>query len=217
MNTRILLADDHKLIRDGLRTLLEKHRDLVVVAEADDGRHAVALTAELRPDLVIMDVSMRELNGIEATRQIRQRFPRVRVLALSMYADRRYASRMLEAGASGYLLKDCAFDELVEAVRAVMGGRTYLAEQLAGTGATRPDVRRAPPDPAAPRPITPREREVLQCLAEGKSTKETAADLGLSPKTVDVHRRNIMQKLGVSSIPELTRYAIREGLTALEE
>ena len=209
---RILLADDHKMFRDILGALLAKQPRMEVVGEAENGRRAVELAQQLAPDVVVMDVDMPELNGVEATRQIREKCPDTKVIALSMHTNRRFVARMVEAGASGYIVKDCAFDELVAAIRAVLAGRTHLASKLDVS----PTHRAVQPEAIEPPQLTPREREVVQLLAEGKTTKEAAAELKVSPKTIEVHRKNIMDKLGLKSIVELTKYALQEGLTSLE-
>jgi DNA-binding NarL/FixJ family response regulator len=217
MAIRIILADDHKIIRQGLRSLVEQQPDMEVLAEAREGRTAVELTDELRPDVVIMDVAMPELNGVEATRTIVDQDRHLHVVALSMHKERQYVARMLEAGASGYLLKDCAFEELVNAIRTVVRGQTYLSPQITGT-VVDDYVRNMPRDQlAVQQELTPREREVLQLMAEGQSTKEIARTLDVSVKTIETHRRNTMKKLEVDSVAELTKYAIREGLTTLED
>ena len=215
MKRRIVLADDHQLMRAGLRSLLAREPHLEVVGEASDGREAVELVTQSGPDLVIMDIGMPNLNGIEATRQIRETVPRTRVIALSMHANAQFVGRMLEAGASGYLLKDAAFEELVEAVRSVLAGQTYLSRAI--TGVVVGDyVRRLASSPYVEAPqLTPREREIGQLLAEGRVTKEIAYSLNISVKTVETHRQHIMKKLKIGSIAELTKYAIREGLTEL--
>lgn len=213
----ILLADDHEIMRQGLRSLLERERDLEIVGEAENGREAVRLAEELEPDVVVMDIGMPDLNGIEATRQIKGTRPKVKVVALSMHADRRFVTGMLGAGASGYVLKSGAFEEVVAAVRAVLGNRLYTSPKI--TDVVMEDYLRklTQPEPAQESPITPREREVLQLLAEGKSTKEIAAQLFVSGNTVDTHRRRIMEKLDLHSVAELTKYALREGLTSLDD
>ena len=212
---RIILADDHNIMREGLRVLLEQHGDMVVVAEADNGRDTVRLAAELNPDVVIMDVAMPGLNGIEASQQIVANNAEARILGLSMHSDKRFVTKILQAGAKGYLLKDCASEELVLAIRCVMSGDTYLSPRVAGhvvdglidrVGAAKGSPRNTP---------SAREREVLQALAEGRSTKEIAEDLGVSRKTIETHRMRIMNKLDVHSIAELTKYAVREGITSL--
>ena len=216
MSIRIVLADDHHIVRDGLRSLLEEQGDMEVIAEAENGRDAVALAAELRPDVVVMDVGMPDLNGMEATRQVLKRARGTRVVALSMHSDRRFVAGMLEAGASGYVIKDAAFEELARAIRAVVDGRTFLCPAVAGVVVGDYLNRRAAGEPAPARPLTPREREVLQLLAEGSATKQIAARLGVSVKTVETHRSRIMAKLNIRSVAELTKYAIREGLTSLD-
>lgn len=212
MPQTILIADDHRLLREGLRALLERE-GFQVVAEADNGRSAVRLAKQLQPDIVITDIAMPDLNGVEATRQICAEAPRSKVLALSMHTESRFVLGILEAGASGYLLKDVAFEELSVAIKAVLKDQIYLSPAIAGAvvnqsvGALRSKIR--------PRPeLSKRELEVLQLIAEGKSTKEIAATLHVSVKTVETHRKQIMDKLELYSIAELTKYAIREGLTA---
>jgi DNA-binding NarL/FixJ family response regulator len=213
VSIRILLADDHQIVRDGLKTLLEKQADMQVVGEAQDGRAAVDQARALSPQVVIMDIAMPDLNGVDATRQIKGESPEVKVIALSMQSDGPIVRRMLQAGASAYMLKDCASEELVKAVRTVMRGGTYLSD-----GVQNVVVKQlTSPEPTTTSPLTPKEREVLQLLAEGKTTKEIAASLFLSPKTVDTHRQHIMDKLEIRSIAELTKYAIREGLTSLNQ
>ena len=215
MSIRILLADDHQLFRDGLRAMLEKETDLEVVAEAENGRSAVEQAGELKPDIVVMDIGMPDLNGMEATRQIASRAPRTKVLGLSMHSDRRFVEGMLKAGASGYLIKDCASEELVRAIRSVAAGQTYLSPAVAGKVAE-DYVRLAEGKSiSAPETLTNREREVLQLVAEGWASKQIADTLGISIKTVDSHRHQMMERLNVHSVAELTKFAIREGLTSL--
>ena len=215
MGIRILLADDHKIIREGLRSLIEQQAGMDVVAEADNGRIAVQQARELQPNVVIMDITLPELNGIEATRQIKQNDPGVKVIALSVHSDRRFVSGILDAGASGYLLKDCAFEELVAAVRAVMAGRNYLDSRTTSVVIQDYVRRLSEAEDSSDLKLTAREKEVLQLLAEGKSTKQIASRLHLSIKTIETPRRNIMDKLKINSIAELTKYAVREGLTSL--
>lgn len=216
MSIRILLADDHEVVREGLRALLANERDLEVVGEAENGRTAVRLARELMPDVVIMDVTMPGLNGIEATRQITSLGPSVNVLALSMHSDSRFVAQMLIAGASGYLPKGCSFAELCEAIQAVASNQTYLSPKIAGA-VVRDYVRRSfASRSSALTVLTQREREVLQLLAEGKTSKRVASLLGISPKTVSTHRRHVMKKLGIDSLAGLVKYAIHEGLTSLE-
>jgi DNA-binding NarL/FixJ family response regulator len=216
MAIRILLADDHRIIRDGLRSLIETQAGMEVVAEAEDGRTAFVLAGKMAPDVVIIDIAMTGMNGIEATRQILAKLPSTKVIALSMHSDRRFVLGMFKAGASAYLLKDCAFEELTQAIDAVIGHRTYLSPRLTDT-VLKDYLRRSPEDACSVKSLlSPREREVLQLLAEGGSTRQIAESLTVSVKTVETHRHQIMEKLDVHSVAELTKYAIREGLTSLE-
>ena len=213
MTTKIVLADDHTIMRKGLRSLLEKESNIEVVAEAENGRTTVQLVRELKPDVVIMDISMPDLNGIDATHQIIDMEPDVKVIALSMYSERKFVAGMLKAGASGYLLKDCAFDELSRAIRTVIQDQTYLSPKVAST-VIQDYMKHLSKDEASVfTTLTDREREVLQLLAEGKSTKQIASDLFVSVKTIETHRQNIMNKLKLYNIPDLVKYAIREGIT----
>jgi two-component system response regulator NreC len=216
MSIRILLADDHKITREGLCSLLEKQQDMDVVAEAENGRTAVRLAHELLPDVVIMDVTMPDLNGVEAARQIVGRFPNVKVIALSMHSDSLFVTEMLRSGASGYLLKDCAFDELARAIRTVASGKTYLSPSISGVVVEDYLHRLTKTNFSSSEILTDREREVLQLMAEGKSTKQIALKLSISVKTVETHRRQIMNRLDIHTVAELTKYAIRKGLTGLE-
>jgi DNA-binding NarL/FixJ family response regulator len=216
MGVKILIADDHQIVRQGLRHLLEKEADLQVVAEAEDGRVTVRLAREILPELILMDVAMPHLNGIEATRQIISEIPEVKIIALSMYADRRFVVNMLKAGASGYLLKDCAYEELVQAIRKVLAHQTYLSPGI--TDILVKEYQNGSPnlENSAFSRLSPREREVLQLMSEGKSTTQIADCLHVSIKTVETHRQQMMNKLQMYSVAELTKYAIREGLTLLE-
>lgn len=216
MPVRILLVDDHHMIREGLRSLLESDTGFEIVGEADNGRRAVELAAEVKPDVVIMDVAMPTLNGVEATQRILQNAPGTKVVALSMHTDRQYVGRMLEAGACGYVLKDSAFEELAVAIETVLSGRTYLCPRVASV-VVDSYVRKPAEGKDTVARLTPREREVLQLTAEGHSTKEIAFSLHVSVKTIETHRRNIMEKLDIHSVAELTKYAVRLGLTSLEE
>ena len=216
MSVRIIIADDHKIVREGLRALIEKQHDMEVVGEAEDGRETVAMAQETLPDIILMDVSMPDMNGIEATRRIKDKFPQIRILALSMHSDRRFAIEMLKAGSSGYLLKDSAFEELAHAIRAVLSGHTYLCHKIADV-VIKDYMTITTKEPSAFSALTAREREVLQLIAEGKSTKDAATALKVSVKTVETHRLQMMEKLGIRSVAELTKYAIREGLTSIEE
>lgn len=216
MSIRIILADDHQIVRDGLRSLIEKEDDMEVIAEAEDGRTAVQLAVKLSPHMVLMDFAMPGLNGIEATRQIIAASPQIKVIALSMHADKRFIIEMLKAGASGYLLKDSsAFTELVCAIRAALNNKTYLSPQVSEIlfGEYLRQVQKN--DGSAFSVLSAREREVVQLLAEGKSTPQIADLLYLSVRTIETHRQHIMAKLNIRSVAELTRYAIREGLSKL--
>jgi len=215
MKIKVILADDHKIFRDGLRTLIEKE-GMEVVGEAENGRKAIKLAEKLMPDLIIMDVSMPDMNGIEAARKIIAAMHDVKVIALSMHSDRRFVLGMLEAGASGYLLKDCAFGELAAAINQVSKGNTYLSPKIADVVVK--GYLNKTNDTAARGGgvLTSREREVLQLIAEGFTAKEIAEHVFLSIKTIETHRRNIMQKLNMRSTADLTKYAIREGLASLD-
>jgi len=216
MRTKIILADDHKIIREGLRSLLEKQTDMEVIAEAHDGLTTVSLVQKLHPDLVIMDIGMPEMNGIDATRKITKDFREVQVIALSMHSDRRFVIQMLKAGAAGYLLKDSAFEELVAAIHTVMQGQHYLSKKITDV-VVQDYLQNLPKNESTVFTIlSSREREVLQLIAEGKNTKQIASVLNVSIKTIETHRQQVMEKLNIHSIAELTKYAIREGLTSLE-
>jgi two-component system, NarL family, response regulator NreC len=216
MSTRILLADDHKITRQGLRSLLEKQKDMEVVAEADNGRTAIRLAAELAPDVIIMDVTMKDLNGAEATKQILAKSPDIKIIALSMHSDALYVTEMLKCGASGYLLKDCAFEELARAIRTVADDKTYLSPAISGVVVEDYIHRLTSIEVTGPDILTDREKEVVQLMAEGNSTKQIALKLHISVKTVETHRRQVMAKLNIHNVAELTKYAIRKGMTSLE-
>jgi len=213
MNVRILIVDDHQIIRDGLRALLEQQPGYTVVGEASDGREALDLAQREEADVCIMDVSMPGLNGIDATARLAAQQPDLKIIGLSMHSDPPTVSRMLDAGAAGYVPKDSAFEEITQAVSSVMQNDYYLGAGLAsevvkhyrGQGQQRT---------GRPR-LTPREREVLQLIAEGRKTTQIAELLGVSVKTVESHRKNIMRKLDLHTVAELTKYALREGLTTL--
>jgi DNA-binding NarL/FixJ family response regulator len=212
MTTTILLVDDHRMVRQGLRTLLGQQPDLEVIGEAADGREAVTQARLLRPDVIVMDIAMPELNGVEATRLMLSEFPSTRIVILSMYADRRFVAEVLRAGALGYVLKDGAFEELALAIRTIREGKTYLSPSVAGL-VVEELVRQSPsPGPAPLEALTPRERQVLTLLAEGKRPREIAQELAISVKTAEVHKQNLMNKLELHTAAELTRFAIREGL-----
>jgi DNA-binding NarL/FixJ family response regulator len=213
---RVLISDDHKIVRDGIKTLIEKEADIEVIAEAENGSETIRLAKKLRPGVVIMDVMMPEMNGMDATRKIIKEIPGVRVIGLSMHSERRYILGMLEAGASGYLLKDCTFEELATAIRHVAAGNTYLSPRIADLVVKGYLDTTQNPAHSSGSILTSREREVLQLLAEGTETKKIASHLDLSVKTVETHRRNMMVKLNMRSIAELTKYAVREGLASIE-
>jgi len=213
MSVKIIIADDHKIMRDGLRNLLEKESGLEVIAEAKNGREAIQLTEQLRPDIVIMDISMDDLNGMDATRAIVGKGWGTKVIALSMHADKRFVAGMFEAGAMAYLLKDCAYNELIQAIRQTVSGRTYLCSMISGV-VIRDYIQRMRKNEASL--LSPREKEILQLLAEGSTTKRIADQLKVSVKTVETHRQHVMEKLNIFSIAELTKYAIKEGITSLD-
>lgn len=212
MTINILLADDHKILRDGLRTVIEKHSHLKVAGEASNGREAVNLCHKLRPDVVIMDVAMEGLNGMEATGQILQDSPGIKIIGLSMHSNKRFILGMFKAGAFGYLLKDSDSDELIKAIETVMANKKYISQDISGTILQE----LISPSEYQDFELSPREKEILQLLAEGKSSKEIAGILFLSSKTVDAHRKNIMDKLNLHTLPDLTKYAVRTGLTTLD-
>lgn len=215
MKLRILLADDHVILREGLKALIEQDPKLTVAGEAGNGAEAVRLAAELEPDLVIMDLNMPVMSGVEATREIVRNHPHIKVLALSMENDRTFVVEVLKAGASGYLLKETAFAELLDAVQTVGRGETFLPKKI--TTLLVREYLQCIPEDAAPvyEKLSSREREILQLLANGKSTKEIAHQLDVSVKTVDNQRYGIMQKLQLFSVAELTKFAVRHGLTNL--
>jgi len=207
---RVLLVDDHVLVRAGIRTLLDQLPGVAVVAEASDGREALQLAAEHQPDLVILDVAMPVLNGIETTARLHRQFPAIRVLVLSMHSNEEYVQQALRAGAAGYLLKKSAVAELEAALRAVQAGRTYLSPALP----LRPPVPAVAGETARSplERLTSRQREILQLIAESRTTKEIAAELGLSAKTVEFHRAELMKRLHLHDIPALVRFAMQSGL-----
>ena len=217
MAIKVVVVDDHGVLREGLRLLIDQQAELELVGEAEDGRKAVKIVSELKPDIVLMDVSMPGLNGIEAARQILTENSAVKVLALSAYSNKRFITEMLKIGVSGYILKDSASEELVRAIFSVAAGDNYLCPKAAGLVIedyrqnSRTFVNGSPLDI-----LTAKERELLQLLAEGISAKEAAKLLHVSVKTTDARRRETMNKLGISSMAELTKFAIREGLTSLE-
>ena len=215
MKIKILLADDHQIIRDGLKALIQKEPQFEVVAEAKDGKSAIDLAKELNPDVVVIDVSMPGLNGMEATIELLAHNPDIKVIALSVHSEKEYVSGMLQAGASAYLLKDSAFRELAEAIRTVTQNQTYISPKIAGTLIQDYREKLKSEDTSIFNILTKREREILQLLAEGKTVKQIAGELFLSVKTIESHRQNIMNKLDIYSIPELVKYAIRHGIISL--
>jgi len=216
MSIRVLLADDHPMVREGLRSLLEKEDDIEIVGEAEEGRKAVGLVRELLPDVVVIDITMPNLNGVDATRQIVKEFPAVKVIALSMHSNVMFVTEMLKAGASAYVLKECFIDELIESIQTVAAGGIYLSPKV--TSVVVSDyVKRLSGSAESPlEALTEREREVLQLIGEGKNTKQIARELHVSTKTIEANRRKIMEKLDAHSIAELVKIAIVGGLTSLE-
>jgi DNA-binding NarL/FixJ family response regulator len=213
---RVLIAEDHHIVREGLRALIEKQVDMQVIAEADNGRQALQFARKHKPDIVVMDISLPMLNGIDATRQILEENPQIRVIALSMHSDKQYVDGMLRAGVAGYLLKDCASEELIQCLRVVKSGKMYISPAVASI-LVRELIQPARGEvPALDAELSAREREVLQMIAEGRSTKEIAESLCISVKTVESHRKNIMEKTELRSVADLVKYAIRRGLTSLE-
>ncbi len=216
MKNRILLVDDHKILRDGLRALLDTQMSNTIIGEAEDGSQAIKLAGELSPDMIIMDISLPDMTGIEATREILKVSPSVKIVALSMYADKRFVTDMLRAGASGYLLKDCAFEELEEAIETVSKNGRYISPNL--TGVVVDDyidiLQKA--KSVAPSPLSAQEIQVVTRLAEGQNMKQIATELNISVKTVETYRARISEKLNIHSLADLIKYAIREGLTTLD-
>ncbi len=212
---KILIADDHAIVREGLRALLEKEPDMTVVAEATSGREAIQMARDFHPDVIIMDISMPDMNGIEATSQITKEMGDVRVLVLSMESDRRFVVEALKAGATGYVLKDSAFAELATAIRTVAAHETYLGPRITAL-IIKEYFQRIPDEvPTSYDALLPREREIVQLITDGKNTKEIAYQLNICVKTVENQRHSIMNKLNLYSVAELTKYAIRKGLTSL--
>ncbi len=213
---KILIADDHSIVREGLKSLIDKQKSMQIVGEAEDGQMAIDLTRELSPDLVIMDVSMPNLNGIEATREILLNKPETKIIILSMYTDKHIVKESLEAGAKGYILKSNLLEELLQAIKTVKANERYLSPRI--TGIVIEDYINLKPNDKLKTQIklTPRERHIIQLLAEGKSIKEISRIIKISPKTTDANRRAIMNKLNIYNTAELTKYAIRMGLTSLD-
>ncbi len=216
MSIKILLADDHEIVRYGLRCVIEEQPDMEVVGDAVNGRTAINLTHQLKPDVVIMDISMPDMNGIEATRRIRKEIPDTKVIVLSMHHKRQFVIDMLKSGVSGYILKTKVHEDLIRAIKAAVADEVYLSSKI--TGIVAHDIASNLPtsDKSAYAILTPREREVLQLISEGKSTKESALHLNVSIKTIESTRRQIMQKLDIHNVADLTKYAINEGITSLD-
>ena len=216
MSIRIVLADDHVLVRHGLGQALQQEHDMEIVGQASDGRSTITMAKELTPDVVVMDISMPDLNGIDATRELHREAPDMKVVALSMHSTQKHVTEMFRAGASGYLLKGCNFTELAQAIRTVAEGKIYISPSI--SNAFVHDLVCAEPrdNLTAFSFLTQREREVLQLLSEGMTTKQIAIQLYISPKTVEAHRLRMMNKLEIDNVAQLTKYAIREGLTSAE-
>lgn len=216
MTIKIILADDHTIVRHGLNKSIQLQDNMEVVGQAPDGLSAIQLVRELKPDIVIMDISMPDINGMDATREITQDFPNVKVIALSMHSAKKFVREMFKAGASGYLLKDCEFDELAKAIRIVMSGKSYLSPEITDVLLDN-YVRNASEEVSTVfSELTKRERQVLQLMTEGLTTKQIGLKLHISPKTVEAHRLRVMDKLEIDSVAQLTKYAIQEGLTSPE-
>jgi DNA-binding NarL/FixJ family response regulator len=213
VSIKVLIADDHQIIREGIRSMLERENGMEILGEAKDGRSAVKLARDLKPDVIIMDVCMPEMNGIVATSLIRSEFPDIKVIALSMFSDARYVLKMLRAGATGYLLKYCSFKELAQAIRMVLANRTYLSQEITDILVADYGTHSAYSDSPDSSNLSLRELEVLQLIAEGGTTAQIADSLHVSVKTIETHRQNIMQKLKIRGVAGLIKYAIREGLT----
>lgn len=214
MTSRLVLVDDHAILREALRTMLRAEADIEVVGEAGNGRDAIRLARDLNPDILVLDIGMPDMNGIEATAAIVSRSPHIKVIALSTHSDRRFVAEMINAGASGYVVKTAASTELLRAIRAVAQGQSYLCPQVAA-GVMHASAENPRRGRSARPELTRREREVLKLLAEGLRTAGIASRMHLAASTVDVHRRNLMRKLNLHSVAELTKYAIREGLTEI--
>ena len=216
MKIKILLADDHKILRNGMRSMIEKEPDLEVVGEAENGITAVQMACDLNPDVVIMDIAMPGINGVDATREILSKAPEIKVLALSTYSEKQFIFTMLKAGALGYLVKDCAFEELVSAVRSVAENKIYIAPKVLNIVVKEYLNNKSQELPKDDVQLTPRERDVLRLITKGKNTKEIASELYVSVKTIETHRQNIMNKLGIHNVAELTLYAVQIGLIILD-
>jgi DNA-binding NarL/FixJ family response regulator len=217
VKTKILLVDDHQILREGLRSMLSKQPDFEVIGEAENGKQAIEKTEKFQPNVIVMDVSLPDINGIEATKTILATNPSTKIIALSMHSEKRFVMNMLRAGASGYLLKDCAFEELNNAIRFILAENLYISPAL-GSGIIKDYLKQISHLPEDEVDIlTPKEREILKFIASGKSVKEIAYDLNISVKTAETHRQHIMEKLGIYTTAELTQYAIVKGLIVIEK
>ena len=216
MKIRILLADDHQIMREGLKALLEKHSSMEVIAEAENGIQTLEIARREKPDVIIMDIAMPDINGIEATRQLKSEMKDIKIVALSMHSDRRFVTETLKAGASAYVLKQSAFEDLEKAIKTVMVNRTFLSADILETVVGDYVSQLTKSEYEAYRQLSNRERQVLQLIAEGNSTKEIAYKLHVSVKTIESHRQNIMTKLSIHNLAGLTKFAVREGLTSLD-
>jgi DNA-binding NarL/FixJ family response regulator len=217
MKIKIILADDHKIVREGLRILLEKHPDIEIIGEADDGEALLPIVRKLQPDIILMDISMPNLNGIEATKQITREFPKYKIIGLSMHFEKRFIAKMLMAGAHGYLRKACASEQIIQAIQTVSNGKYFISDGDSSSIFNNKQQYLDDAHSSEGAVLTPREKEILKLLAEGKLTKEIAIDLDLSIKTIEKHRENLMNKLNIRSIAKLITYAITEGIIPLEE
>jgi DNA-binding NarL/FixJ family response regulator len=216
MKVKILLADDHRIMREGLKALLGKLSSVEVIAEAENGIDTLNVTRQKKPDVVVMDIAMPDINGIEVTRQLKSELAEIKIIALSMHSDRRFVSEILKAGASAYVLKQAAFEDLEKAIKAVMMNRTFLSADILDSVVSDYISQLTNSEYDAYRQLSDRERQVLQLIAEGNSTKEIAFKLHVSVKTIESHRQNTMNKLGIRTLAGLTKFAVREGLTSLD-
>jgi two-component system, NarL family, response regulator NreC len=217
MSIKILLADDHKIVREGLRMLLSKQSDFEILGEANTGRSAVTLALQLIPDVIIMDITMPDLNGIDATEQLMKKLPALKIIGLSMHFDKRFITKMLKAGASGYLRKACASDDIILAIQTVLAGKFFIGDGSSNMTINDKQQYLENTIQSNTEALTTRERELLQLIAEGKLTKEISEILRISIKTVEKHREHLMKKLNMRNLTELIRYAIKEGIIALDE
>lgn len=216
MAIKILLADDHAIVRDGLRRSLQMEEDMEVVGQAKDGLSAIQMVKDLLPDVVIMDISMPDINGMDTCREIIRDFPKIKIIGLSMHSAKKFVSEMFKAGAAGYLPKNCEYDELATAIRTVTAGKSYLSPAITDVVLDNYIRTSTEDSPTVFSALTKRERQVLQLMAEGKTTKQIGQNLYISPKTVEAHRLRVMEKLNINNIAQLTKYAIQEGLTSVE-